>query len=524
MKKILALIIALMMVAGCFAACNSTPAEQPKAEEPAAAAAPSEPVKGGTVNIPITGDPTTLQGWMLRNTNENVIATAVYETLLRYDENGVPQPYLCESFVGDPEALTYTIKLKEGITFQDGTPLNAEAVVWNMDYYKENGCLSGSYFGQYESSEAVDEYTVVIHLSSWNALFNYGLARSCFICSPTAVETLGADGFNEAPIGTGAFKVTKWEHGVGIYTEAYADYWQGTPMLDSVNFIIYSSTATQQAALEKGDLDIMNLSGDAVTANALAAKGYKLTNAAIPATAYTFCFNTQADTPLSDVRVRQAICYAIDAETIVNQLLENGKYGTSSNQWAIAGTSMYNDDVKGYGYDVEKAKALLQEANYDENFVLKINYQVGDFMGQLAQICGKMLEAVGIKVELNAIEVANYVNYFGEWEGILFHQMGLSNGQFSQVAANMITGINFGSKTFTHRQDSLDLIAEANVSDDATLTKDLKEAVRILFDETVDLYTVAITYTTAVTSPKLHSDYGEIQQNRATWHEMWKEN
>ena len=102
--------------------------------------------------------------------------------------------------------------------------------------------------------------------------------------------------------------------------------------------------------------------------------------------------------------------------------------------------------------------------------------------------------------------------------------MGLSNGQFSQVAANMITGINFGSKTFTHRQDSLDLIAEANVSDDATLTKDLKEAVRILFDETVDLYTVAITYTTAVTSPKLHSDYGEIQQNRATWHEMWKEN
>ena len=516
MKKIIAFALALLMVLS-LAACNG------KQETEGSKGGSTDPVKGGTVNIPITGDPTSMQGWMLRNTNENIIATAVYETLLRYDENGIPQPYLCESFEGDPEKLTYTIKLKKDIKFQDGTPLNAEAVVWNLDYYKENGCLSGSYFGQYESSKAVDDLTVEVKLSSWNALFNYGLARSCFICSPTAVKELGAEGFNEKPIGTGAFKVTEWKHGEGIYTEAFKDYWQGEPKLDHVNFVIYSSTATQQAALEKGDLDVINLSGDAVTANALASKGYTLTNAAIPATAYTFCFNTQADTPLKDVKVRQAICYAIDAETIVNQLLENGKYGTFSNQWAIKGTSMYNDAVKGYGYDVEKAKSLLTEANYDSNFVLKINYQVGDFMGQLAQICGRQLEAVGIKVELNAIEVANYVNYFGEWEGILFHQMGLQNGQFSQVAANMITGINFGSKTFTHRQDTLDLIAEANVSDDATLTKDLKEAVRILFDETVDLYTVAITYTTAVTGKTLHGDYGKVQANRATWHEMWKE-
>ena len=509
MKKIVSLLIALVMVAGCFAFANTASAE--------------EPVKGGTLNIPITGDPTTLQGWMMRNTNETTIATAFYETLLRYDASGVPQPFLCESFEGDPEKLTYTIKMKPGITFQDGTPCDAKAVVWNLDYYKANGTLSGSYFGQYESAEAVDDLTVVVHLSSWNSLFNYGLARSCYLCSPTAVETLGVDGFNEAPVGTGAFKVVKWEHGVGIFTEAYKDYWAGEPLLDGVNFMIYNSTATQQAALEKGDLDVMNLSGDAVTAEALAAKGYTLTNAAIPATAYTFCFNTQAATPLADVRVRQAICYAIDAETIVKALLRDGKFGTSSNQWAIKGTSMYNDEVKGYGYDVAKAKELLKEANYDSNFVLKINYQVGDFMGQLAQICKAQLEAVGIKVELNAIEVANYVNYFGEWEGILFHQMGLSNGQFSQVAANMISGINFGSKTFTHRQDSLDLIADAYISDEATLTKDLKEAVRILFDETVDLYTVAITYTTAVTSPKLHGDYGTVQHSRATWNELWKD-
>ena len=157
--------------------------------------------------------------------------------------------------------------------------------------------------------------------------------------------------------------------------------------------------------------------------------------------------------------------------------------------------------------------------------MLKINYQADDFMGQLAQICGAQLQAVGIKVDLNAIETANYVNYFGEWEGILFHQMGLQNGQFSQVSANMVAGILFGGKTFTHREDTQELIAAAKTAaDNETLVKDLKETVRILFDETVDLYTVAITYNTAVTSPKLHGDYGVVLGNRATWHELWKEN
>ena len=509
MKRTVALFIAMLMFVGCFAFANTAAAE--------------EPVKGGTLNIPITGDPTTLQGWLMRNSVEGVIQSAVYETLMVCDANGVPQPYLCESLEGDPANLTYTIKMKPGITFQDGTPCDAAAVVWNLDYYKENGAQRAAYFGQYESAEAIDDLTVVVHLSSWFSLFNYGLTRTCLMCSPTAVEALGADGFNEAPVGTGAFKVTKWAHGEGIYTEKYTNYWQGEPNLDAVNFVIYSSTATQQAALEKGDLDVVNLSGDAVTAEALAAKGYTLTNAVIPATGYTLCFNTQAATPLADVRVRQAICYAIDAETIVNALLQ-GKYGTFSNQWAIPGSAEYNEAVVGYGYDPAKAQELLKEANYDSNYVLKINYQVGDFMGQLAQICGAQLEAVGIKVELNAIEVANYVNYFGEWEGILFHQMGLQNGQFSQVSANMVTGINFGSKTFTHREDTQELITAAKeATDQAVMSEKLKETVRILFDETVDLYTVAITYTTAVTSPKLHGDYGTVLASRATWHELWKE-
>ena len=107
----------------------------------------------------------------------------------------------------------------------------------------------------------------------------------------------------------------------------YTSYWQGTPYLDGVNFKIYASTATQQAALEVGDLDIMNLTGDAITADALKAKGYSMSNAAIPSTGYTLCFNSQADGPLKDLRVRQAIAYAVDAKAICDSLLGDGAYG-----------------------------------------------------------------------------------------------------------------------------------------------------------------------------------------------------
>ena len=481
-----------------------------------------EPVSGGTLNIPITDDPTTLQGWMIRNTNESILVNAIYETLLKYDESGKPQPYLLESFEGDPEALTYTMVIKDGVTFQDGTPMDAEAVKWNLDYYKENGVLTGSYFNYVDNIEVVDEKTVVVHMSQWDALFDYALARTCYICSPAAVEELGADGFNEAPVGTGAFKVKEWVHGEGIYTEKYEDYWQGTPYLDGVNFVVYASTATQQAALEVGDIDVMNLSGDVVTAEALKAEGYTLTNAAIPATGYTLCFNSIAEGPLTDVRVRQAICYAIDTEEICSSLLGDGEYGTESTQWAVPSSAEYNDEVTGFEYDVDKAKELLAEAGYADGFELTISYQVGDFPKSVAQIMQAELEQVGIKVTLNQVEVANYANYLGEWDGILFHAMGLNNGQFSQVAANMIPGARFGSETFLHDDESVGLIQEAIVSDQETLSKDLKEAVKILFQDNVELYTVAITYTTAVTNPDLRGDYGTVRQYDATWHELWK--
>ena len=519
MKKLAAIFIELIMLFS-LAACGENPSPTPSTVPSSEPSQPPEgPVAGGTIAIPITDDPTTLLGWRLRNTNEQVIQPIIYEFLMKYDETGTPQPYLLESAEEDFEAQTYTLVVRDNITFQDGTALDAEAVKWNLDNYKEKGVLSASYFSKVEEVEVVDNKTVVVHMSEWDSQFLYGLARVCAICSPTAVEELGEEGFNAKPVGTGPFMVKEWKHGEGIYTVRYDDYWQGKPYLDGVNIMKYATTATQQAALQAGNLDVMYLSGDPTTADALEAKGFTVVNSIIPQTAYTICFNSLADSPLKDVRVRQAVAYAVDSEGIANALLGNGKYGKASTQWALPGSGQYAD-IPGYGYDVEKAKSLLNEAGYADGFELTINYQTGDFARNAAQIIAQQLSEVGITLKLNEIEVANYANYLGGWDGLLFHPMGAINGQFSQISANMIVGALFGSKAFLHDDKSITLIGEAAKSDQATAEAKLKEVVKILFQDNVELYTIAIAQGTAVINPKLKdSGLNQVIPNFGT---LWK--
>lgn len=136
----------------------------------------------------------------------------------------------------------------------------------------------------------------------------------------------------------------------------------------------------------------------------------------------------------------------------------------------------------------------MTEARYSNGFDLTINFQVGDFAKSVCQIIQAELGEIGIRVTLNQIEVANYANYLGEWDGILYHPMGLSNGQYSQIAANMIPGARFGSETFLRDDKSVALIAEAVSSDEETLKKNMSEVVDILFQQNVELYPVSIMY------------------------------
>ncbi len=263
MKKLIALLIAALMVFGMFA-CGSGAAtssgsgsassgsdsgkveiqgnqsafsvgtdtqkteEAPKAEEaaaaPAAEPAPAVEKKAGGVLKIVGGTPTTRAWYDIRGIMAIAQFSYIYETLVRYDSTGAPEPFLAESVTPDADALTWTIKLKDNIYFTDGSKLTAEVVAWNLDYYKEKGVLKDSYFKYYVSSEPVDELTCVCHFSNWDSLFDYSLCRTVLIASKQAFDEHGEEWLNENPVGTGPFKQKEFNADVSWIFEKNENY------------------------------------------------------------------------------------------------------------------------------------------------------------------------------------------------------------------------------------------------------------------------------------------------------------
>jgi ABC-type transport system substrate-binding protein len=477
MKKILifALVIIISLV---FSACNKT-----GSDKASGTVSDGEPLLGGVLSIALEGEPTTLNAWRIRNSIDTFVGMFMYETLMVYDEDGRPQPYLIDSLSSDPKAKTYTMKVKEGITFQDGSPVNGESVAWNINFYKENGVLTSSFYSSVISAEVTGEYEVVVHMSEFDSLFPYTLARTCYLMSQKAYEENGEEGIAENPVGTGVFIVTKWDHGVGITLKAYENYWQGKPNLSGINLVVYSEILVAQASLLSGELNGLRSDTDYSIADDMKGNGFSVYTSTIPRSAYTICYNAQADSPFKDLRVRQAVSYAIDSKSIRDSLCPN--YGKISNQWALRGGSEYNDEIKGYDYNPDKARELLMEAGYPDGFKTTINCQADDTYVDVCQIIVEQLSQVGIDVTLNAVETANYVNYIGEWDGMLMHPMGANNGQYSQLAANFRQGLTrgLGINAFIHPDDVNTCIVEGKSKTLENAVPDFAKAAKLVFDD-----------------------------------------
>lgn len=180
------------------------------------------------------------------------------ESLCRYTKEGELVPWLCESFEADADALTLTVKLKEGIKFHDGTDFNAEAVKWNWEEFMAQG---RSEISSIESIECPDEYTVVAHMSQWdNTLAENALYQAGFMFSPTYAQENGEDAANNHPVGTGPFVFSEWEKDVKIVYDKNEDYWiEGQPYLDGIEIDFIQDSNTITTAYQSGEIDIISM-------------------------------------------------------------------------------------------------------------------------------------------------------------------------------------------------------------------------------------------------------------------------
>ncbi len=337
------------------------------------------------------------------DTGQEATAALVFERLTRLDDQGKPVPSLALSWTHSDDFKTWTYKLRPGVTFQDGTPFNAEAVVFNVQRQLDpnNHCRCAAYIGFIDHVEATDPLTVVYHLKfpqpNLPALSAPATANNS-IQSPKAIQTMGA-AYNRHPVGTGPFRLKSWQSGDRIVLERNPDYWdKGRPYLDEVVVRPMPDNTARFASLEAGETDIIwtDRAEDILKAKqnpALAVHEYAGSGAQV------YAFNTKV-APFDDVRVRQALRMALDLKTYA-QAEWDGLWQPAKDPYG-PGSFVQCKDPGTLPYDPDKAKALLQQYGKPVDFKMVVTATPrGREIGQIFQ---EMWHKVGANATIDQID------------------------------------------------------------------------------------------------------------------------
>jgi peptide/nickel transport system substrate-binding protein len=388
---------------------------------------PSLRQEDSTVIVGLVAEPTSLDPQQVTDINSMRVQRSMFDSLLDFELGTFNLiPGLAESWTISDDNLTYTFKLREGVQFHDGTPFNAEAVKFNFERmldeshpYYETGPFpfASFYFGAIDTVEAVDDLTVEMTLSEpYAPLLNNLATATGFISSPAAIEQHGSE-YSQHPVGTGPFKFVSWEHGVRVTMEANADYWDGAPTLSNLVFRPITEEQTRVTELLSGGV---NFTVDVPPDNiAQVQQDPNLQYVEQPGPhIWWLSINTQMK-PFDDVRVRQALNYAVNKEAIVEGILQNT--GTVAHtvvppaiEWA------YNPEAQQYPYDPEKAKQLLEEAGVSNLTTTFWVTESGSGMQSprtMAQAIQADLQAVGITTELVVMEWGAYLEKYNSGMG-----------------------------------------------------------------------------------------------------------
>lgn len=341
------------------------------------------------------------------NISETVLRH-VMDGLVEFDEemNFVPALATSWEVVGDGEG--YRFFLREGVTFHDGTPFNAEAVKFNFDRIIDGQLRRTALLKPYiKSVEVEDEFTVVMYTHfPFGALLNYLAHGASLIQSPAAIEAQG-ENIGRRPVGTGPFQFDRWVVGDYITLTAYEDYWGGAPELSGIRFRVVPEEATRVFQLETGEAHVVVRVPPTEVPRLEAASGTDVLIA--DSLRVVYIGMVVHKTPLDNVLVRRAINHAIDKNTIVDQILEG--FGAPADS-PIAPLTQGYYSTGGYEYNPDLARELLAEAGYPDGFDISFWTPSGRYLKdyETALVVQQMLAEVGIRADLQVIEWATYIS------------------------------------------------------------------------------------------------------------------
>jgi peptide/nickel transport system substrate-binding protein len=385
--------------------------------------------QGGTLVSMVVAEPTSMDIAAGIGQHNYAVMSNVFENLLEYDdETFATKPCLAESYDVSPDGMTYTFHLRKGVVFHDGTPMNAQAVQFsyqrimdpNNEYYKLGQPFPLIDFW-YEAIDphkidVKDDSTVVFNLKKPHSTLDAFMAwPAAGIVSPTALKKYGKD-FRTNPVGTGPFMFKEWIPNQKVEFVRFDNYWKGPAALDGLVFRPIIEEQTRITELQAGNIDFAyDLPPDNVTA-IKADQNFDFYEVPLGHVWY-LVMNTKAG-PTANVKVRQAVAYAIDSKQIISDILQNTGVPASGPVPSVIGKMYGEENAPYYTYDPDKARALLKEAGLENGFETRFwvpqsgsGMQSPTTMGQAIQA---NLSDVGINAKIEVSEWGAYINQFAK--------------------------------------------------------------------------------------------------------------
>jgi len=481
----LALCIAASMLA--FACAKETAPKATPTAKPTMATTPAklQPKYGGTFRLISSGSgPENLGSPASVSPRLNPFAPyPCVEHLVHWDEKGLLVPFLASGWKWGPDFKSLTMTLQKGIKFHDGTDLNAAAAKYCLDLIVFS---TKAELKSVASIDVIDDYNIRLNLKQFDntILVDMGTVSGLMI-SPTAHKAQGEKAMVLNPVGTGAFKFVSYTRDVSLKYEKFNDYWQkGKPYFDRVETSYIVDPVTAKASFLAGEGDAVTCSP--VDAADLQKKGnFKI--AAAPTTLFALAGDgSHPDSQFANLKVRQAVSYAIDTKAIVDAI----GYGffKTANQAAYPGLWSYNPNVVGYSYNPQKAKELLTAAGYPNGFKTSLTYATGNAAQDAAcTAIQRYLSDVGINVQLDPVTAPKFTQVMQQgWKNSLVvcsPQFPIGYSPLNTISKNISARAN-NFTSVLHPTDIEDKLNQAFAEPDQDkMAKMVQEIQKMIFDD-----------------------------------------
>jgi peptide/nickel transport system substrate-binding protein len=414
-------------------------------------------------------------------------------------------PSLAESWEISPDGTVYTFTIKQGVKFHDGSPMTMDDVVFSLErVFDPKGSGYSFLFGTVAGVKAVDDTTLEIALREpFTPLLDNLNVFPASIVPRKAVEA-GAEGFAQNPIGTGPFKLKEFAKGRHVHLVKHEGYWkQDRPRVDEVFIPYVTDDNTRILRIQGGEVDAAVAIPYAQIDQLNAQDDIDVKIEAL------FRFDgmwlNHAESPLDDVKVRQALNYATDKESMLKSIFFD-KVEIANHM--MPKMKYWREDVQAYGYDPEKAKSLIAESKVPDGFTLPIVIPTGDvIVQQIAQIMKESYSDIGVDVQITNLDIGTAYTNFSQFNYVAGSNWYITSdvpGPDELAAIQFDYSAASGTKSFFTNYNSkraTELVQEAGRSDDAAREQLLGDLQQLVMDDAV---LVALFFTPARAALRSH--------------------